>query len=349
MEYYGSYKIVAPTRSRTTGKLKWCAFMLLAGISLATLCINSYVLVQTHKDMEFIIKEFEETIIVMRSVYEFVAKDIKPKIDLINSVLSYQLPQAVLNAFKRSNHELSESLSDITINLAQLLELYKSILGFDDDWMLTPESQQLTCALTSYDNSSYVFERFEKKRMTSDYWAPKNMEKFEAELRDTIGNIFNDTSPTMKPGSKAKLNNILGYIQDYMGWNKPNNKYGTQLTPKPWTEDQNYNGPTPKPARSEKRAKRSLSDSDFETDKITYTNQSITDDHTKFRYVVKTFGELRHDRAKRSSTKNDKFEVHTITDTPDDICRFSKNLLKLPKNICMSNSRMMEFLKCFLT
>lgn len=88
-----------------------------------------------------------------RKVIDYVYYDLKPRVTQMDRVLSFQLPTAIVKAFEISHTDLRETLESVVVDLAKLTELYRALLGFNDDWALDGNAQRLRCTWSPYSYS----------------------------------------------------------------------------------------------------------------------------------------------------------------------------------------------------
>ncbi|UOL48931.1 transmembrane protein [Wufeng Myotis altarium paramyxovirus 1] len=81
----------------------------------------------------------------LADINRYLVQELKPRIMVIDKALTYQLPTAIMKAFEVSHLDLRSTLDQIMFDMEKLINLYKAILGFQDDWSVNPEAQRLKC------------------------------------------------------------------------------------------------------------------------------------------------------------------------------------------------------------
>lgn len=79
------------------------------------------------------------------SLTEYINRDLKPRLNLMDRVVTYQLPTTILKAFEVSYNDLRTTMEQIVVDTEKLIGLYKAILGFSSDWNIDPTAQRLRC------------------------------------------------------------------------------------------------------------------------------------------------------------------------------------------------------------
>lgn len=324
--------------------------------SIAVIGLNSYMLMsikddltKVHYKLYGLFESLDESTFLMKS-------DVRPKVDLINRMLSYELPTSILAAFQKSNTKLTNSLGDMTINLENLISLYKSILGFDEDWTIMPNTQHLTCTLIPSNDADQVYERMMKRKKQSgeddnqskevhplldrdyphsgDYYYPENYELPSIEAMRKNG-----TDPRLPPSFfteflkflKARFNvneSNIYFGNSFLNWSRsiymadyqsPGSSAVAEvsLTPKP---DQNL-GKTPTPAPSHLRRRRFVTDFMRKKDLGTFM-QKFSD--------------------------NVMIKVHTVRNTVEDMCSMTKKVLKFSNDQCSATDDLIKFINCII-
>lgn len=169
MDYYGADR----TRSNKVPKIKInnsCRFYAILAINLSLsilVVVNSYYSFSAAKEINTLriyASSTDENIDLIKKELE---RGVKPRLMLIDRVITYQLPSAIIRAFEISHQDLRMSLAAITLDLKRVIELYKALLGFTDDWILSNNAQQLQCSWSPkrdrdptnvhsyYDNATY--------------------------------------------------------------------------------------------------------------------------------------------------------------------------------------------------
>nr|UED37251.1 putative TM protein [Paramyxoviridae sp.] len=112
---------------------------------------------------------------------ELLTMNINPKIDLMDRVINYQLPKAIMRAFEVSHKDLKMSMVYILSDLQRITELYKALLGFEDNWNLANDAQVLKC--------SWSAKTVGQLKQENDNDALQLLTK----INDTLTHIENDT------------------------------------------------------------------------------------------------------------------------------------------------------------
>ncbi|AYM47543.1 transmembrane protein [Bat paramyxovirus] len=82
----------------------------------------------------------------MSHIHDYILLDLKPRSIVMDRILSYQLPTAIVKAFEVSHTDLRETLEGVVVDLAKLTEVYRALLGFDENWDLESNAQRLKCS-----------------------------------------------------------------------------------------------------------------------------------------------------------------------------------------------------------
>ncbi|AYM47537.1 transmembrane protein 1 [Bat paramyxovirus] len=70
---------------------------------------------------------------MMVHIHDYIIYDLKPRSIIMDKILSYQLPTAIVKAFEISHTDLRETLEGVVVDLAKLTEVYRALLGFDQN------------------------------------------------------------------------------------------------------------------------------------------------------------------------------------------------------------------------
>lgn len=365
-DYYGNYsKIQNPTNQSKTSKdykLRLTAIICLFVPCVIILGINTYLLYVTQVDYKYLLEDYDELYKITRNMRDDIQKELKPRLDFVTHFLSYKLPNAVLHSFKRSNQELTDQLGGITFNLNQLLELYRSILGFDDDWQLTPDTQHMTCSFIPPDQVSPMYERafaareryaikvkhppdinpiIDRKDYDSGALSAKN-------LRDLIKAANMTGSGLTK--DQRNYQSLVKTLLEYLGINKNSTGFAKAIHNLAADEDsENHEREqqldtelTSEAGPTVAREKLLLTP----TPKTSLTTSGSPSKSRKRRYAAHMGYAINRSGPVKDFLKGVKVKIHTITGTVRDMCAATKNILGIKNNTCLSNNRIVELLKC---
>ncbi|UBB42371.1 transmembrane protein [Jingmen Miniopterus schreibersii paramyxovirus 1] len=141
----------------------------------------------------------------VREIHDYMLYDLKPRTVIIDRVLSYQLPTAIVKAFEISHTDLRETLEGVVVDLAKLTEVYRALLGFNSDWGLEENAQRLKCS-------------WEAKTMKEE------AEEGSAELQDHLLRV-NTSIEQVKSmygdfdGVRLEIENLFGKIRQFINDN----------------------------------------------------------------------------------------------------------------------------------
>ncbi|AXR70618.1 transmembrane protein [Shaan virus] len=175
-------------------------------ICLATIL---YWVIENQNNLQSLKHGQDYQIEIINKVNDYIMYDLKPRIIIMDRVLAYQLPTAIVKAFEISHTDLRETLEGVVVDLAKLTEVYRALLGFDQDWGLEKNAQRLKCSWSPY---SFEQEAVLGNQEYKDYVKHVNasIEHIKsvygdfADVRSNIGNLF------------AKITN---YINENLGQN----------------------------------------------------------------------------------------------------------------------------------
>lgn len=355
-EYYGRSQkkneplIKSPKRSRNHWKF-WSLLLFLIP-ALTLVIINTYLLYETHQDYILLDKKLKHLQASLEETGSMIKLSVKPQVDIITSFLSYQLPEAILRAFRRSNNELTNRLGGITVNLVNLIDMYKSILGFDEEWMLMPDTKQITC---SFIDNSEVGEHFERvRRSRHEYFKDKPKPKLRIPTSDPFLNdlpvnsaeqilehVFtNHTS--LKDETRGVLGAVLETIQKYFGENS------TRVTIYEGIRKifgENWGG-------QGQRNDSSPSDLMYIQPRPTPTHRPSQSLMRRKRYAA-SLVRTRRDKGDSPTPDYNYYEgsdihVHTITNTVPDMCRVTKEIMGFNQLNCDTYDLLIEYLSCLM-
>lgn len=197
MDYYGAENKIRSKKTYT--KLNnTCKFYIISSLIFTLIIltiINTYYVFSTVKEVGTLRVYSITTDENIDLIKKEIERGIKPRLMLIDRVITYQLPSAIIRAFEISHQDLRMSLASITLDLKRVIELYKALLGFTDDWILANDAQQLQCSWSPKRNlnESYTHGLYDN----STYQSVK-------QLKDAFDNEnANDYS------IKSELNNVL--------------------------------------------------------------------------------------------------------------------------------------------
>nr|WPV62564.1 MAG: transmembrane protein [Jeilongvirus miniopteri] len=161
-------------------------------ICLATIL---YWVIENQNNLQSLKHDQDYQIEIINKVNDYIMYDLKPRIIIMDRVLAYQLPTAIVKAFEISHTDLRETLEGVVVDLAKLTEVYRALLGFDQDWGLEKNAQRLKCSWSPY---SFEQEAVLGNQEYKDYVKHVNasIEHIKsvygdfADVRSNIGNLF---------------------------------------------------------------------------------------------------------------------------------------------------------------
>lgn len=163
------------------------------------------------------------------TVLNTILKDqLMPRVILMEKIITFQLPSAIMKAFEVSHQDLRISLSNIMYDLKRVIELYKALMGFEDDWVLSNNAQKLQCSWsdlgheseTTADESMDTQEKINSTINSLDSLLKDNYSLIH-ELQLVFGGIFKTVTDYRRQfgltGSNNSTNNVGLQIQsDYL-------------------------------------------------------------------------------------------------------------------------------------
>lgn len=127
-------------------------------IAVTSICslLSAYQVMMINRsraDIEIKIAAMNNTIHLMN---EYMIRDLKPRMTVIDRVVTYQLPTTILKAFELSYNDLRSTMEQVVVDTEKLIGLYKAILGFQSDWTVDPTAQRLRCYWEEYTVDDYI-------------------------------------------------------------------------------------------------------------------------------------------------------------------------------------------------
>lgn len=359
-EYYGHYDPIVSTRPRRKTVL---CHQIKRGIqiggllvSMTLICFNSYLLMKIKDDLKKVDYRFYELFKSADESTFLIRSDVRPKVDLISQMLSYQLPNAILAAFKKSNVELTNSLGDITFNLENLVELYRSLLGFDDEWMITPNTQHLTCSLVPSDKIGEVYEQMLKRKRNAneddnqslnvnpildreypdynDYITPPNHHKPSIERKRKIVVKY--------PEGRTFFSGIMDIIKEKFGVNESSVYIPERF--RQWSQQSIITRVEHEsPSLSSMTSKNETEEED--TVIVTTTPPPKV---RKRRFAADFIQKKDLENYMKRYSDNVMIKVHTVKNTVSDVCSMTKKILNFPESQCPITTDLVQFIGCLL-
>lgn len=113
---------------------------------MITLILILYFSIETADNVNRMKSNYVDLVNNVKDIHDYMLYDLKPRTIIIDRVLSYQLPTAIVRAFEISHTDLRETLEGVVVDLAKLTEVYRALLGFNSDWGLEENAQRLKCS-----------------------------------------------------------------------------------------------------------------------------------------------------------------------------------------------------------
>ncbi|UMO78110.1 TM protein [Bat paramyxovirus] len=222
-EYYGREE---PTMSRTKISYKYSnknlckKLRIVFGLFLKTATLISFIIITYNilklndklDKMEIRNKQMHG---ISNQINSYITYELRQRIILIDRIVSYQLPNAIRQAIELLHLDIRLSIDDVLLDMKRLTEIYKSLLGLEDDWGIAPDSQRLKCSwMTS--------EQMDSDNETSPH------------MRDIVNNINNTLVSLKNYGSdysdmSNRLEKIFHVFIDYFSNNNVNSTVQIQF------------------------------------------------------------------------------------------------------------------------
>lgn len=325
-EYYGNPHIAARRREKVKllNSIKTGIFFTLSFSSLILVCLNTVTLFQEDNKIATLSSSMNDVGVIVAELDDMIRSEIKPRILLVSSLLSYKLPNAILDAFKKSSKDLTSSLKGITIDLENLIDLYRSILGFDDDWIITPETQHLTCSLLPTEKAGKVFDKVYKARddymKGLKYHGPTDAPNIAPlAINQVLLNVTGVRNETF-------WENVYNSLSEMIGTSRNDSTINTLLNLLKSKRSDNMDHdlittPTPSPSQ-------------------------VTHGSRKRRYVVNMVTPDDPYKGRKNLKLHKNVDVHVITNRVEDLCRFTKKILGYDPRKCPRENKIFEMIKC---
>ncbi|URD31411.1 transmembrane protein [Hipposideros bat paramyxovirus] len=153
MDYYGQAYYGEMSKIRKQGRnrlLCRAIFNLVVMLSLFTSSISLiYLNIINNQLLHTIRQDVNPLVTESTEINQYILRDLQPRVKVMDRVLNYQLPNAILRAFELSHEDLRSTLEGMIIDMKRLTELYKAMLGFEDNWSIDSNAQRLKCTWSS--------------------------------------------------------------------------------------------------------------------------------------------------------------------------------------------------------
>lgn len=309
-------------------------------ISLVILGVNSVILIQTHDDMKKMEEEFIELLKLVGETQTMLKLELKPKIDLVTTFLSVKLPRSILSAFKHSNNQLVESLGGITGDLEKLIELYRSLLGFNDDWLLTPTTQHMTCTMIDGYSYTEIYEKVNavRNKYTEDSSTPIEENPVTEKARRDLPSNPAPNIAVHNNESDYQMGNLFKTLSAFFNYNST--RYTMQdaldnLSKMMLNRNKlsNQVSGTPQPQLSSDETIVPHSDGHHQSSR----KRRFAAEYYKKDEAISYIDDLASDSVIR---------IHTVDDTVEDFCSLTKQVLKFSGTSCPTQQKILEYIKC---
>lgn len=159
----------------------------------------------------------------VKDLHDYMLYDLKPRTVIIDRVLSYQLPTAIVKAFEISHTDLRETLEGVVVDLAKLTEVYRALLGFNSDWGLEENAQRLKC--------SWEAKTIKEEARDNSPELAEHMLKVNTSI-EQVRSMYGDFA-----GVRLEIENLFNRIRNYIEENLNDGSNSTMIQLDYFTEN----------------------------------------------------------------------------------------------------------------